>query len=91
MSDQHADYQEKVEHIASQWRQAKGPQPQVTCECGNCIPLRFMFRCLYCGAFFCQSCAEVHFGKTRIQYDAERLLSNTTPQGHDDQPSVEAK
>jgi hypothetical protein len=57
---------------ARQWREALGDATRVTCECGLAAPLRFLFRCLYCGCFFCQSCAEVHFGKTRAQYRAEQ-------------------
>lgn len=52
---------------ALQWKQAKGPQPMVQCaSCDGPKPLRFLFRCLYCGLWFCQSCGEVHFGETRI-------------------------
>lgn len=27
------------------------------------------FRCLYCGVFFCATCAEIHFGMTQQQHD----------------------
>jgi hypothetical protein len=51
---------------ALQWRQAKGPQPNVDCaSCDVPAPMRFRFRCLYCGLWFCQACGEVHFGETR--------------------------
>lgn len=43
----------------------------VPCECGNSYPLRSMYRCLYCGIWFCERCAEIHFGKTKAQYRAE--------------------
>lgn len=42
----------------------------VTCGCGNRQPLRYMFRCYYCGVFFCHKCAGEHFGKTREEYYA---------------------
>jgi len=59
--------------FAIQWKQAKGVSPVVTCcECRADIPLRFLYRCLYCGLWRCQSCAEHHFGKTREQYVKER-------------------
>lgn len=29
-----------------QWQQAKGEQPNVTCECGLTSPLRFLYKCL---------------------------------------------
>lgn len=48
--------------------QAKGTQPSIECGCGRAMPLRFFFRCLYCGCWFCEPCAEVHFGMTRAQY-----------------------
>lgn len=35
----------------------------VTCECGTKIELWGMvFRCLYCGVWFCRRCAVKHFG-----------------------------
>jgi hypothetical protein len=66
---------DKQSFVARQFQQAKGASPSVDCECGLRLPLRFMYRCLYCGQFYCQSCAEVHFGKTRAQYNAERAAS----------------
>ena len=51
-----------------QWQQAKGEQPNVTCECGLTSPLRFLYRCLYCKMYLCQQCAEIHFGKTVEEY-----------------------
>ena len=47
--------------------------PSVTCICGRKIPLRFAYKCLYCDVFFCGDCAEEHFGKTREQYQADKL------------------
>ena len=61
---------EKRIRVRKQFEQAKGPT-QVTCGCGRTNPIRFMYRCLYCGEFYCQPCAEEHFGKTREQYNAE--------------------
>lgn len=69
----HAPSSTTAEFAARQWKQAKGPQPVIECECDRSIPIRFMFRCLYCGIWLCQSCAEIHFGKTRDQYNAERV------------------
>lgn len=53
--------------VRKQFEEAKGPG-HVTCGCGLRLPLRFAYRCLYCGEFYCQSCAEEHFGKTREEY-----------------------
>jgi hypothetical protein len=62
-----------VAHFERQWTEAVqvSTYPIITCECGKKRALLRMFRCLYCGCFFCQACAEIHFGKTREQYAAE--------------------
>ena len=73
------DTAKKAAFVAAQWKQAKGPQPDVVCGCGLKLPLRFAYRCLYCGEFYCQSCAEQHFGKTREQYNAEKVVAGDTP------------
>lgn len=36
---------------------------QVRCGCLKMVRLIQAHRCLYCGIFFCQKCAELHFGK----------------------------
>lgn len=36
----------------------------ITCGCGWERGITEMYKCLYCGIWFCQLCAEVHFGKT---------------------------
>lgn len=61
-----------VAHFKRQWLQVLAGAGKVTCECERTLPLPYLFRCLYCGCFFCQACAEVHFGKTRKQYAEER-------------------
>lgn len=45
----------------------------ITCRCGWKRAALKMYRCLYCGEWLCEVCAEAHFGKTREQYHAERL------------------
>lgn len=55
-----------------QWQQAKGEQPSVACECGVSMPLRFFYKCLYCKIYLCESCAEIHFGKTVEDYHNEK-------------------
>lgn len=52
--------------FARQWQQAK--RGSVECECERVVQIRFMYRCLYCGIWFCQQCAEIHFGKTREEW-----------------------
>lgn len=44
----------------------------LTCPCGNVKALVHMYQCLYCKVWFCNSCAEHHFGKTVKQYKAEQ-------------------
>lgn len=34
------------------------------CPCGQLRALTNSFRCLYCGIWFCQPCAELHFGQS---------------------------
>lgn len=36
---------------------------KVRCGCLKMVRLIQAHRCLYCGIFFCQRCAELHFGK----------------------------
>ena len=44
----------------------------LTCPCGRERALVKMYRCLYCKVWFCEQCAEDHFGKTVEQYRAEK-------------------
>lgn len=34
--------------------------------------LTMAFRCLYCGLYYCQACAEIHFGMTVQDWMVER-------------------
>ena len=45
-------------------------------RCGTCNrPFRIerLYRCYYCGIFYCEHCAGKHFGKTREQYNKEKF------------------
>ncbi|MFI3137197.1 MAG: hypothetical protein QX197_10520 [Methylococcaceae bacterium] len=35
---------------------------KIRCNCGKFPAWMFMYRCLYCGVWFCSDCAEHHFG-----------------------------
>jgi hypothetical protein len=35
---------------------------KIHCPCGKRDVWSSMFRCLYCGIFFCKECAQIHFG-----------------------------
>ena len=63
--------------VRKQFTEAKG-DCNVTCGCGLRLPLRFAYRCLYCGEFYCQSCAEEHFGKTRDEYFKDKKAKHGT-------------
>ena len=45
----------------------------ITCPCGWRRSILHMYQCLYCRVWFCENCAEVHFGKTREEYKHEHL------------------
>ena len=70
-----------VAHFKRQWNQIEGRTPLINCECGRLTPMRHLFRCLYCGCWFCQTCAEVHFGKTRAEYAAEAVARQAQESG----------
>ena len=44
----------------------------ITCRCGWKRTILKMYKCLYCGEWLCEACAEVHFGKTRAEYQADK-------------------
>ena len=58
---------DKLQRVARQFRQAIR-EIKITCVCGFTVPLRFAYRCLYCGEYFCVDCAGVHFGASRHEY-----------------------
>ncbi|MCK5606414.1 hypothetical protein KAR91_31220 [Candidatus Pacearchaeota archaeon] len=35
---------------------------KIRCGCNKLIQWKYMYRCLYCGIWFCRECAEKHFG-----------------------------
>lgn len=40
----------------------------VTCPCGGKRGITKAVRCLYCDIWYCEMCAEQHFGQTRKEY-----------------------
>jgi len=72
--------------LASQWRQKiafVGKQTKemldpirgfVRCSCKKKLWPHHAFRCLYCGEWYCKTCAEEHFGKTVEQYRNENPI-----------------
>jgi len=39
------------------------PAVEVVCTCGVKKNILYMYKCLYCGIFFCKKCAQEHFEK----------------------------
>lgn len=35
---------------------------KIRCGCNKLVGWKYMYRCLYCGIWFCRDCAERHFG-----------------------------
>lgn len=65
---------QKLAFVFAQIKQAAANEP-VSCYCGACGPAYKLFRCVYCGEFYCLTCAEEHFGKTRAEYAAEKIAA----------------
>lgn len=66
---------EKAVFVMGQLRQLKRSiklgNPAIRCECGNLISVQSVFRCLYCAEWYCQRCAEIHFGMTREEWASD--------------------
>ncbi len=73
------DQLDKMELIKLQFQQAKSDNPIILCGCKHTIPLRFMYRCYFCGQYFCESCAPIHFGKTREEYHCGLKMKKGDP------------
>lgn len=64
---------EKCIWVSQQTQEAQSGK--VSLRNGSRIPIRFAYRCLYCGEYFSQVGAEEHFGKTREEYNKTRNRS----------------
>lgn len=68
-----ADKQAKQELLVWQLKAiASAPREQqmwMTCGCGQRAVSWQMYRCLYCGVFYCKACAEQHFGARKPAFD----------------------
>lgn len=63
---------EKQAFVARQTRQMMHPaRPFVRCYCQRKVPPHQAYKCLYCGEWYCQPCAEAHFGQTIAHYRAQ--------------------
>lgn len=64
MPEHEASTPEKRVQVARQLRVAmRGGAPP--CGCGNKPPWWKLYRCYYCGAWYCEACAPGHFGGKR--------------------------
>ena len=45
----------------------------VPCSCGSSVPVIHMFRCYFCGVWFCRCCAGDHFGSEGNQSEYRRI------------------
>jgi hypothetical protein len=46
----------------------RGSDGQALITCGDCargFPMWAMYRCFYCGVYFCRVCAGIHFGPSK--------------------------
>jgi hypothetical protein len=58
----------------------------VVCRCGREFDFTVywkMYRCYYCGVFFCEKCAAEHFGQSREDYNREHYQEYMVPRGED--------
>jgi len=44
--------------------------------CGEKVNFSYMYRCLYCGFFFCKECAKKHFGSPAEIVGGRKCRSN---------------
>lgn len=62
---------EKLQTVAVQLREVI-ESGTATCSCGRRREIRWFYRCLYCGEWFCHICAETHFGQTIKEYKKKK-------------------
>lgn len=70
--------QQEQETVAQEAAGVTVRMATITCRCGWKRSVMKMYKCLYCGEWMCEICAEAHFGKTREQYNAERHNTDVT-------------
>jgi len=59
--------------VYHQVKEVKDPiRPFVRCPCLKKLDLLHAYKCLYCGIWFCEACAEKHFGKTKAEHLKEK-------------------
>lgn len=48
--------------LRDQTSQAIKCSGEIRCGCGMLLPVHCLYKCLYCGCWFCRICAHKHFG-----------------------------
>lgn len=74
------EFKDKLQIVYSQTKESVAQDAQgvtarlttLTCPCGWKRGIMNMYQCLYCKIWFCQPCAEDHFGKTVEQYKLDK-------------------
>lgn len=64
--------QQTLETVAQDLAGVTVREATVTCPCGTERALTLAYKCLYCKVWFCDICAEQHFGKTVSEYKASK-------------------
>ena len=49
---------------------------KIRCVCERFVLWQHMYRCLYCGIWFCKDCAEEHYGMTVEEYRKEHPIED---------------
>lgn len=71
------DWEDKIKFVYKQTKEMLDPiRPFVRCYCQKKLQPHHAYRCLYCGEWFCEKCAEKHFGKTKEQHRLENPIEN---------------
>ena len=69
--------EEKRRHVGEQLEQIGRPPEEradVSCLCGAIVPVKYAYRCLECGAWWCRPCAVEHFGRSAVVEFARQVI-----------------
>ena len=58
--------------LEKQHKEAHADNSTDCADCGFHRWIGYLYKCLYCGLWFCPSCAETHFGKTLSDWIGEK-------------------
>ena len=57
------EYENWLKKIAEQELESNTIDGEITCVCDLSYEIKYLYRCYYCGIWFCPVCAKKHFGK----------------------------